>query len=184
MEERAHIQYTVRTSKRARYMRLAVYCDGAVVLTAPAGVDTSVIERFFEDKKLWILKKIEAFRSAGLKLVRIQHAGDYRNRKNEALALVLDRVAHYNKTLGVSYNSLRIKNQKSCWGSCSRKRNININYRILHLPKEMQDYIIVHELCHLKEFNHSKRFWSLVETLVPDYRDVRARLKRLRFSYR
>jgi predicted metal-dependent hydrolase len=183
MDQHEHLHYTVRTSKRARYMRLAVYCDGAVVLTAPVGVEPSVIKRFFEEKKWWVLKKIGAFRSAGLTLVRIQRAGDYRNRKNEARALVLSRVEYYNNTLGVSYNSVRIKNQKRCWGSCSKKRNININYRILHLPKELQDYIIVHELCHLKEFSHSKRFWSYVEAVLPNYRELRANLKRLRFSY-
>jgi predicted metal-dependent hydrolase len=114
----------------------------------------------------------------------VQRPGDYQKQKAEALALVLARIEHYESALGVSCNAVRIKNQKSCWGSCSQKGNININYNILHLPPELQEYIIVHELCHLKEFNHSKQFWEHVASVIPEHKELRKRLRKVRLSYR
>ena len=83
----------------------------------------------------------------------------------------------YNEIYQFSYNKIYIKNQKTRWGSCSGKKNLSFNYRILFLPKKLQDYIIVHELCHLKELNHSKRFWSLVARVFPDYQNIRNELR-------
>lgn len=75
------------------------------------------------------------------------------------------------KTFGFSYNSVRLKYLKSRWGSCSGKRNINLSLRLLLLPDEIRDYVIIHELAHLREMNHSKAFWSLVEQHDPNYRE-------------
>ena len=178
------IQYTVRKSARAKRMRLAVYCDGSVVLTSPVRMRTSVIERFFEDKKNWILKKLEMFQSTDPALLQIHSDEDFQNRKSEALALVKCRVKHFNKVMGVSWNDVVIKNQKTRWGSCSKKGNLNINYKILYLPRKMQDYVIVHEMCHLKEFNHSKKFWRLLESVLPDYQEIKGELKSHGLLYR
>ena len=102
---------------------------------------------------------------------------DYLDNKDKALAFVKDRVNFYNQKLGFSFNKISIKNQKSRWGSCSSKKNLSLNYKILFLNKEQQDYIIVHELCHLKEFNHSKNFWSLVEKIIPNYLAIKKSLR-------
>lgn len=171
------IQYTIRKSARAKRMRIAVYCDGTVVLTSPVGVRTSVMEKFFEEKKNWILKKLEMFRSVDSFLLQGHSDEDFQNRKDEVLTLVMRRVKHFNKALGVSWNDVVIKNQKTRWGSCSKKGNLNINYKILYLSRKMQDYVIVHEMCHLKEFNHSKRFWRLLESVFPEYKEVKGELK-------
>ena len=86
---------------------------------------------------------------------------------------------------GFSYNQLRIKHQKTLWGSCSGKRNLNLNMRLMMTPPEAIDYIIIHELCHLRELNHSKKFWALVESLCPEYDKwhswLRENTQRLRF---
>lgn len=74
------------------------------------------------------------------------------------------------KKLNLEYNQIRIKNQKTRWGSCSSKRNLNYNLRLMMAPVEIIDYIIIHELCHLVHLNHSADFWKLVETIQPDYR--------------
>ena len=97
--------------------------------------------------------------------------------KKVALELCHARLAHFNSFYNLSYKKVSIKNQTSRWGSCSRRGNLNFNYRIALLPPEIADYIIVHELCHLGEFNHSKKFWDLVAKTVPDWNKLRAQLK-------
>ncbi|SFU82983.1 M48 family metallopeptidase [Alicyclobacillus macrosporangiidus] len=85
-----------------------------------------------------------------------------------ARVLLPERVAQWAETLGLRYRSLRIKDQKSRWGSCSSAGNINLNWRLVQAPEWVADYVIVHELCHLVELNHSPRFWALVHAAIPD----------------
>jgi len=92
---------------------------------------------------------------------------------------VLNRLGHFNQFYGFEYKRISIRNQKTRWGSCSKKGNLNFNYKLLFLSQEQADYIIVHELCHLKEMNHSKRFWNLVLESILDYKNVRKSLKKL-----
>src|SRR3989344_4944712 len=99
--------------------------------------------------------------------------GHYLLHKEHARALILGKVNHFSGLYGCTLNKIFIKNQRTCWGSCSKKGNLNFNYKILFLPEKAQDYIIVHEVCHLKEFNHSKRFWDLVAKTIPDYLEIR-----------
>lgn len=88
------------------------------------------------------------------------------------------RVQSYAQQMGVRYASIRVKDVTSHWGSCSIQKNLNFNYRIAMLPIELCDYIIVHELCHLTEMNHSSRFWALVEQVIPNYKELRQTLKK------
>lgn len=106
----------------------------------------------------------------------------YLENKEQARELVKARVEFFNQSYRFNYNKIFIKNTRSRWGSCSTKRNLNFNYRVVFLPPLLADYIIVHELCHLGEFNHSVKFWNLVARAVPDYRALRAKLKLIRFK--
>jgi predicted metal-dependent hydrolase len=108
--------------------------------------------------------------------------------KEEAKKLVLNRLTHwqdfYAKAgIDLRYGRLSIKNQRSRWGSCSRHKdgtaNLNFNWRVSQLPGIMADYIIIHELCHLKEMNHGPRFWSLVSVAMPNWKEVRGDLKKM-----
>ena len=90
----------------------------------------------------------------------------------------MERVDHFNTTYKFKFNRINIKNQKTRWGSCSNKGNLNFNYKIVLLPERLADYIIVHELCHLKELNHSKKFWNLVAKAMPDYPQIRDELNK------
>ncbi|MFA6973482.1 MAG: M48 family metallopeptidase [Parcubacteria group bacterium] len=177
-------KYTVKKSKRAKRMRLAVYCDGSVVVTTPLGVELSIIEKFLADKKQWVTDKINFFKSVDSKAIRTFSVEDYLKHKDEALALVRGRVKFFNRKYGFLLNKIFIKNQKTRWGSCTKNNNLNINYKIIFLPKKQQDYIIVHEMCHLKEFNHSHKFWSLVEKALPDYLDIKNELRNHELFYK
>lgn len=101
----------------------------------------------------------------------------FNTHKETARTLVHDRLAHWNQLYAYSYNRVAIRNQRTRWGSCSSRKNLNFNYRIALLPADLVDYVVVHELCHLKEFNHSKSFWSLVATAMPDYIARKKKLK-------
>ena len=91
------------------------------------------------------------------------------------------RIARYAAIMGVTYERVRVKDVSSHWGSCSVDRNLNFNYRLGMLPVEIADYVIVHELCHLTEMNHSAAFWNLVEKYMPNYKPLRKELKRYHF---
>ncbi len=103
--------------------------------------------------------------------------------KEKALALVQNRIEYFNNIYGFKYHKISIKNQRTLWGSCSRKGNLNFNYKIALLPPQSADYIIVHELCHLQEFNHSRKFWDLVVKAIPAYREVRKTLRKTNVSF-
>ncbi len=102
----------------------------------------------------------------------------YYEHKNEALIFISKKLEKFNKYYNFKYNRISIRNQRTRWGSCSRKGNLNFSYKILFLPEHLSDYIIVHEICHLKEFNHSKNFWNLVAKTIPDYLEKRRELRK------
>ena len=99
-----------------------------------------------------------------------------RNRKTYG-AVLMHRVALYAACMGVTYGKITIRNQKTRWGSCSAAGNLNFNWRLALLPEELMNYVIVHELAHRLEMNHSARFWTQVENILPDWRERRRRLR-------
>ncbi|MDP2586758.1 MAG: M48 family metallopeptidase [Candidatus Komeilibacteria bacterium] len=102
---------------------------------------------------------------------------EYLENKDRALILAQQRLEFFNRSYGFKFNRVSIKNQKTRWGSCSKKGNLNFNYRIALLSQPLADYIIVHELCHLGQLNHSRQFWDLVAQTIPDYSKMRRELK-------
>jgi len=106
----------------------------------------------------------------------------YLTYKEQARTLVHERLNHYNEHYGFAYNRVAIRNQRRCWGSCTSLKNLNFSYKILFLPTELQDYIIVHELCHLEQLNHSENFWNLVEQTIPTWLELKSDLRLLERS--
>lgn len=155
-------------------MRLSVYPGGAVVVTAPIFFGSASVEKFLASKSVWLDRAI-----AKMRHLKALPGGkrEYGARRFAARALVLSRLRHFNSIYNFPYNRVSIKNTRSLWGSCSHKGNLNFSYKILYLPAELQDYIIIHELCHLKEHNHGAGFWALVAHTCPEYRHLRARLR-------
>lgn len=103
----------------------------------------------------------------------------YSAHKTEARRLILERLSFWSAHYNLTYGRVAIRNTRSRWGSCSTKRNLNFNYRVAFLPQELVDYVIVHELCHLIEFNHSPSFWNHVARAIPEYRVRRLALQKI-----
>jgi len=138
-------------------------------------------EQFLLENAHWVLEKLEQFRTAYVDLPRYT-TKDYQQNKQRALQFVRQKVQEFNRWYGYKVNNISVKNQKTRWGSCSGKGNLNFNYKILFLPEDVASYIIVHELCHLREFNHSRKFWELVALSFPDYLEIRKDIKKLCIS--
>ncbi len=119
------------------------------------------LKRFFLKKRARRVRKYPT-RSKAARAEYVAH-------KERARALVHERINHWAPLIGVSPKRIAIRDQRSRWGSCSTKGNLNFNYRLALIPIELVDYVVVHELCHLHEFNHSERFWAHVTTHLPDY---------------
>ena len=115
----------------------------------------------------------------------IRNRKDFLLHKDKALALAKERIQFFNTTYQFELANIRIriKNQKTRWGSYSKKGTINFNYRIVRLPQQLLDCVIVHELCHLGEFNHSKKFWNLVAQTLPNYKEIKKQLNKNRISF-
>ncbi len=173
-----NINYTLKVSKRAKRMRLAVYCDGNFVVTVPRNINNNIIEQFIIRKSQWVINQLAYFKSISGQVFRKSTKKEYKQYKDQALSLAIKRIEYFNRANDFKFNKINIKNQKTRWGSCSRRGNLNFNYKIALLPEKLADYIIVHELCHLKEFNHSRKFWNLVTEIMPDYLEIRNELKK------
>ncbi len=98
--------------------------------------------------------------------------------RRRAKIYLINRALELADNYGFDVNKVTIKGQKTRWGSCSTKGNLNFNFRLMRYRKEVIDYVIIHELCHLRHMNHSKRFWALVGKHIPEYKDLRDELKR------
>jgi predicted metal-dependent hydrolase len=176
-------EYTLRKSKRSKYIRLAIYPSGGLSVSAPNHLSVQSIENFILDNAGWIRQKLELLRQSGVRIKTAEQSRkDFLQHKKVTIALVENRLKHFNEHYGFKYCKVTIRNQTSRWGSCSKKGNLSFNYRLAFLPPELADYVVVHELCHLKEFNHSRSFWSLVGETVPNYSKLRTELKKVRFT--
>jgi predicted metal-dependent hydrolase len=173
------IYYTLRQSKRARRARLTINCEGNLVVTLPHFFffGESAAEKFIQEKAAWVLRNLNYFKkNQGQYLFRSSRR-EFLKYKEIARAKAREKINYFNAFYQFSLGKISIRNQKTRWGSCSRQGNLNFNYKIALLPEKLADYIIVHELCHLKEFNHSANFWNLVSKTVPDYKILRKKIK-------
>lgn len=172
-------ELTLEIKRRARvkYLRLAIDSAGVVTLTAPKTYPFFLLKLFVAKKWSWILEKIEQKKNRQ-SLLGIKHSpAEIDHYKKITRNLVLERLKYFNQHYYLVYKKISIRQQKSRWGSCSSRGNLNFNYRLCLLPGELADYIIVHELCHLKEMNHSQNFWQLVARVLPDYKQRKKTLK-------
>lgn len=173
------IAYTLRKSRRARRMRLTINCDGRLTVTLPQSIfwGESSAERMIRKKASWILDKLNYFKKHQNKYFFRSTRREFLQHKKAALELATKKLNYFNSFYCFNFQKISIRNQKTRWGSCSRQGNLNFSYKIALLPEKIADYIIVHELCHLGQFNHSKKFWDLVFQTIPDYKQIRKEIR-------
>jgi predicted metal-dependent hydrolase len=171
------LTYTLKTNARSRHIRVAIKADGSCVVTTPRRVPQVLIDRFLQEKSTWILESIEKVKKTASPYSWLGTAAELKTFKSSALRLAKDRLAHFNQLYGFKIGEIGIRNQQTRWGSCSSTGRINFTYKICLLPPHLADYIIVHELCHLGEMNHSPRFWALVARALPEYRLLKRELQ-------
>ena len=174
----------IRSNRKT--LAIQINPDLSVTVRAPMYAPQSDIERILREKEGWIQKHIEKIREQEAKRKKTQgEKGEYgesvereyltneeiKKLADKALQHIPKRVSYYAKQIGVTYEKITIRNQKTRWGSCSSKGNLNFNCLLMLTPPEVIDYVVVHELCHRKEMNHSKAFWAEVEKVIPDYKE-------------
>jgi len=145
---------------------------GEVIVRAPNRMPLTEINAFVSSHQRWIEEKLakqKELKQASEALPKLSYE-EIKELADAALELIPKRVQHYAEILGVSYGNITVRNQRTRWGSCSGKHNLNFNCLLMLAPREVLDAIVVHELCHIKEMNHSKAFYNLVESVYPDYK--------------
>lgn len=181
-QDKLQIEIQVIYSDR-RTMGLEISRDGQVRVRAPRRTADRVIQEWIEEKQAWIVRHYleaatrqeEADKRGVPDYVRYPALeAKYRRQAREKLG---QRTAYFARRMGVSYGRITIRAAKTRWGSCSGRGNLNFHWKLALMPPEILDYVVVHELAHRKEMNHSPAFWAEVERILPDYRERRAWLK-------
>ena len=167
----------LRSHPRARSLRVRVHPGGRVSVTAPRRVSLATVESFLEHHRGWIERARAKLSAQPAPTPKADARKLYALHKAAARRLAYAMIAKFAPLYGVRVRAVSIRDQKSRWGSCSRRGTLSFNYRIALLPEHLAAYIVVHELCHLLEFNHSERFWSHVARVVPEHRIYRKTLR-------
>ena len=168
-----NVPYQIIKSDR-KTIAIQIKPDGQVVVRCPKRMRIEEARRFVESKADWIEKHLANRQPQNVAKYTPQEIEQFRE---QARKLVTERVRYYAPIIGVTYGRIAIRTQHTRWGSCSSKGNLNFNCLLALVPQEVLDYVVVHELCHLKELNHSTRFWSKVEEVLPSYNVWRKWLK-------
>lgn len=160
---------TVIRSKR-KTVSIRVNDDLSVIMKVPLHITKREIERILKEKESWIRRNREELARKQEECGPALTHDEIRELADKAAEYIPKRVSYYASMVGVSYGRITIRNQKTRWGSCSSKGNLNFNCLLMLAPPEVLDYVVVHELCHRKEMNHSRAFWNEVAKIIPDYK--------------
>ena len=162
---------------------LEVSRNGQVKLRAPRRVSDGALQNFARQKEAWIIEKYLMMEEKR-KAESLQQDPDYvkdpaleQAYRRQAKARLEERAAYFASRMGVSNQRISVRAAKTRWGSCSAKGNLNFHWKLILMPPQVLDYVVVHELAHRKEMNHSPAFWAEVEKILPDYRERRKWLK-------
>lgn len=165
------IPYTITKAKiKNLYIHIK---DGQVIVKAPIRLKEKHIQDFLEKKSKWIYENLKKYEQTSKVEEKIE-AKDVERLKS----IIEETIQKYSKTLGKVPNKVRIRDIKYAWGSCSSKKNITINLKLALKEQKIIEYVVLHEMCHLIEMNHSKTFWDLVEKNMPNYKIYRTKLKK------
>jgi predicted metal-dependent hydrolase len=175
------LAYELCRNARAKWISIRIHPgpeeSGRVVLTVPKRASIRHAEEFLKTHFVWVAEQAKKLAGKESVLSRTD-TREYRRRRTEAESFIRDKVTKWNDHYGFHHGRISIRDQKTRWGSCSKKGNLSFSWKLLLLPERMADYVVVHELCHLKEFNHSSRFWALVAQTIPDCRHIAKELRK------
>lgn len=172
------IKYLLKRNLRTSNLRVTIKEDGDVFVCAPVWLSITKIEDFLRRKNDWITHKIDLIKNQETKIALPKGKKDYLQNKEKARKIITQKTKEVCEKTGLQFTKIRIGNQKSRWGSCTKNGTLSFNYKLIYLPENLRDYIIVHEVCHLKELNHSSRFWRLVDEFFPSRKECRKNLKK------
>ena len=164
------MQYKIIRSGR-KTLALEINRRGEILVRAPLTVSEEKIQSFVISHQDWIRKKLSGFARKQEEMENVKRLSpeEIRLLAEKALEVIPKRVAYYAPRIGVTYGRITIRNQRSRWGSCSQKGNLNFNCLLMLAPPEVLDSVVVHELCHRKEMNHSGRFYEEIYKVFPEY---------------
>ncbi len=170
----------IRSNRRSIAIQVCPDCH--VRVRAPYRMKDDEIMDFIREKSGWIERHLAKMqeqqeKTAQKPLMPPLSMREIHELADQAVEILPDRVQYYAEQIGVDYGRITIRNQKTRWGSCSGKGNLNFNCLLMLAPAEIQDYVVVHELCHRREMNHSPKFWAEVAKVMPDYQERRKWLK-------
>ncbi len=167
----------IRSNRKT--MSIEIRPDLSVIVRVPLRTTDRQVREFVAEKEDWIRSHLEKVRQRNEEKAALVplSAEEIEALADQALKVIPPKVEIFAKKIGVTYGRITIRNQKTRWGSCSGKGNLNFNCCLMRAPEEILDYVIVHELCHRLEMNHSPAFWAKVETVLPDYKRRRKWLK-------
>ena len=168
-------------SVRARYVNISVRAGGIVRVAVPVGVPFKRAEKVLEDKRAWV-KKHQRKLCESEDVQKAMLANISSSTTANARRVIRERTDQLAAFHGFKYNRLFIRNQKTRWGSCSSRKNINLNIKLIFLPPLLMDYVILHELVHTKVRNHSPQFWKMLDLYVPDAKAIDKQLKKYSLS--
>ena len=169
--------YIITRSKR-KTLAIHVTKDATVEARAPLKMPAADIDKFIRQKQVWIEKSIDKVTKHKENAVVIPKEQEIELRKM-AEKVIPERVAFYADIMGVKPAAVKIGGAKTRWGSCSAKNSLNFSWRLMLGDLYVIDYVACHEVCHIKEHNHSMKFWKLVADVMPDYKERRKKLKEL-----
>lgn len=150
-----------------------------MIVRAPKSMSRREINAFLSEKRPWIEKHLTKMEERQEALAQLPPftIEEIRALADQALIIIPEKVKKYASIVGVTYGRITIRNQRSRWGSCSSKGNLNFNCLLMLFPEDVIDYVVVHEICHRKHMNHSSEFYAEVERVFPEYRRCRKWLK-------
>lgn len=173
-------------SKR-KTLALQVTGNSDVIVRAPQQITRREAELFVQKNAEWIKRtrrEMELRCERQKEMAEEYRIPDYTSltpmEKNKIRRHIMERLKLYAPQMGVKFARVTVRDQKTRWGSCSSKGNLNFNYRLHYLPQELMDYVVVHELAHRIHMNHSREFWEVVAAFDADYKEHRKRLKEIR----